>query len=100
MAETPTEIVQVATHYELLPVARDVVVLARTPEEMAVSQDGLLQWAVQKVAAEKAELAEKEENLAYAKKGKYQTTRWQRQVNLASWAFSEAVTSCGSLSSM
>jgi|SRR5688572_26233130 len=81
--ETPTEIVRVETTHLLPPPARDVVVLARTPEEMAVSQEGLHTWALQKVAAERAELAEKEENLAYAKKGKYQTARWQRQVNLA-----------------
>jgi hypothetical protein len=83
MADIPTEIVQVDPVFQMPPGVEDIVVLARTPEEMAVSQDRLIRWAQQKVAAEKAELAEKEENLAYAKKGKYQTTRWQRQVNLA-----------------
>lgn len=83
MADTPTEIVQAAPAFEMLPVARDVVVLARTPEEMAVSQGGLLHWAEQKVEAERAELAEKELNLTYAIKGKYQTAAWRREVNLA-----------------
>jgi len=50
---------------------------------MAVSQEGLLSWAKQKVEAEKGELAQKEENLAQAKKGKYQTAPWRREVNLA-----------------
>lgn len=80
--ETRTEIVP-AGPPELPPLARDVVVLARTPEEMAASQSGLLTWAEQKVAAERAELAEKEENLQHAVKGKYQTAPWRRQVNLA-----------------
>lgn len=86
MTETPetltSEIVKVGAP-ELPPVARDVVVLARTPEEMATSQAGLLDWARQKVEAERAELREKEENLSYAKKGKYQTNAWKRQVSLA-----------------
>lgn len=80
--ETTTEIVPTPPS-DLPPIARDVVVLARTPEEMAESQSGLLTWAEQKVAAERAELAEKEENLQYALKGKYQTRPWRRQVNLA-----------------
>ena len=82
MSEPPMEIVPVPSP-DLPPPARDVVVLARTPEEMATSQAGLLDWARQKVEAERAELREKEVNLGYAKKGKYQTAPWRRQVNLA-----------------
>lgn len=78
-----SEIVSTNTTHLIPTPVQDVVVLARTPDEMAVSQRGLQAWAEQKLAAERGQLAETEENLAHAKRGKYQTTRWQRQVLLA-----------------
>lgn len=62
---------------------QDVVVLASTPDEMAHSQAGIIDWATQKLAAEKAQLEEKEANLAHCKKAKYNVERWVRQVQLA-----------------
>ncbi len=62
---------------------QDVVVLASSPEEMAYSQDRIVDWATQKLAAEQAQLTEKEDNLAFCKKAKYNVDRWVRQVQLA-----------------
>lgn len=65
-----------------LPV-EDVVVLARNPQEMLRAQEGLVQWAIQKVALEKAALEEFQENYRLAKELKHRTTPWKRQVQLA-----------------
>lgn len=62
---------------------QDVVVLASNPEEMVYSQDRIVDWATQKLAAEQAQLKEKEDNLAFCKKAKYNVDRWSRQVQLA-----------------
>lgn len=62
---------------------QDIVVLARDPQEMAHAQEGLIAWFQSKIAAEKAQLAECEENLATAKRMKTKTDGWRRQVLLA-----------------
>ena len=71
---------------EIIPLplpAEDVVVLARNPEEMQVAQAGLIHWFDRKIAAEKAQLAECEENLGIAKRMKVRTEGWSRQIVLA-----------------
>ena len=71
---------------ELMPIpgpSADVVVLARDAAEMANAQQGLIAWFEAKVGAEKAQLAECEENLAIAKGMKTKTNGWKRQVTLA-----------------
>jgi hypothetical protein len=66
-----------------LPVAENVVVLARDPQEMVDAQQGLITWMDRKIAGLRQELAEAEENLATAKRMKHRTDGWQRQVRLA-----------------
>lgn len=73
----PTEVMQIPGP------TGDVVVLARDAAEMANAQQGLITWFEAKVGAEKAQLAECEENLAIAKGMKTKTNGWKRQVTLA-----------------
>lgn len=73
----PSEIVSLPAPSE------DVVVLARNPDEMRAAQQGLINWFEHKIAAEKAQLAECEENLATAKRMKVRTQGWTRQVSLS-----------------
>lgn len=83
--EPGTEVVKASTT-ELISLdnpSGDVVVLARNPEEMVTAQSGLIQWATQKLAFERRELQEAEQNLEYAKSLKHRTTGWTRQVGLA-----------------
>lgn len=71
---------------EVLPLEKssgDIVVIARNPEEMVHAQQNLIDWADSKVAFERQELAEAEQNLATAKSLKHRTAGWSRQVNLA-----------------
>jgi hypothetical protein len=63
--------------------AEDVVVLARSPEEMAVAQQGLVAWAEQRIARLEAALAECRTNLEIAVKRKWKQTGWIRQVKHA-----------------
>ncbi len=63
--------------------AEDVVVLARTPQEMQVAQQGLVAWAEQRLSRLHAALAECEENLAIAKKRKWKQDGWARQIKKA-----------------
>jgi hypothetical protein len=65
---------------ETLPMAEDVVVLARDPEEMANAQQGLIAWMDGKLTSLRTELSETEENLATAKRLKHRTDGWKRQV--------------------
>lgn len=84
-APTPAELTKTSST-ELISLdnpSGDVVVLARNPEEMVTAQSGLIQWAQQKLAFERRELKEAEENLEYAKSLKHRTTGWTRQVGLA-----------------
>lgn len=80
-----TEVVKASTteHIPLDNPSGDVVVLARNPEEMVSAQNGLIQWATQKLAFERRELQEAEQNLEYAKSLKHRTAGWTRQVGLA-----------------
>lgn len=84
-SEPTTEIVKRETSEVVaLPApSEDVVVLARNPDEMRVAQQGLINWFEHKIAAEKAQLAECEENLATAKRMKVRTQGWARQVSLS-----------------
>lgn len=83
MADEPTTEIVKAEPTELAPVVgtgADVVVLARDPQEMAHAQQGLIDWFQQKILAEKAQLAECEENLAVAVRLKTRTNGWKNQV--------------------
>lgn len=61
----------------------DIMVFARTPDEMAKAQDALLGWANRKISAIEAELVIKEQNLQAAKDAKIRTAGWAREVRLA-----------------
>jgi hypothetical protein len=61
----------------------DMVVLAKDPHEMELAQAKLIGWARGRTDVLRHELAEAEENLAIAKKGKYRMGPWQRQVRVA-----------------
>jgi hypothetical protein len=66
-----------------LPVAQDLVVIARNSSEMALAQAQLLAWAEAKIEVEKAALVDAEAQLAMAKSMKHRTVAYTKQVNLA-----------------
>jgi hypothetical protein len=66
-----------------LPLADNMVVLAKDPQEMRVSQERLAGWFGERVKSAQAELDDAQENLALAKKRKWATQGWTRQVSLA-----------------
>jgi hypothetical protein len=78
-----TEEIMKQEEVALPPISRDIVVLARDPEEMARAQQGLIVWMDRKLEGLRAELVEAEENLATAKRLKHRTLGWQRQVQVA-----------------
>jgi hypothetical protein len=61
----------------------DVVVLARSPQEMVVAQQGLVLWAERRLDRLRAALVERQENLAIAKKRKWKQGGWIKQVKIA-----------------
>jgi hypothetical protein len=66
-----------------LPVAQDLVVIARNSSEMVAAQAQLLAWADAKIEVEKASLADAEAQLALAKSMKHRTGAYTNQVTLA-----------------
>lgn len=78
----PTDLT--TAHVTAVPApAKDVVVLARNPEEMAGAQQDLQVWAAQKVAEHEHALKETQDNLDHAIRTKIRTAGWKRQVSLA-----------------
>ena len=72
---------EVLENLELVPSSgQDVMVFARTPDEMARAQVALISWADRKLAKIKSELAIAEQNLAEAKEAKIRTASWKREV--------------------
>ena len=57
-----------------------VVVVAKNPEELNKSQARLIEWAAKRVAKEKAELKDLEENLTLATERKWRTIHLKRLV--------------------
>ncbi len=66
-----------------LPVAQDMVVIARNSSEMLAAQAQLLEWAEAKIEVEKATLADAQAQLAMAKSMKHRTGAYTNQVTLA-----------------
>jgi hypothetical protein len=66
-----------------LPVAHDLVVIARNSSEMIAAQAQLLAWANAKIEVERASLADAEAQLALAKSMKHRTGAYTNQVTLA-----------------
>ncbi len=66
-----------------LPVASDLVVVARNPEEMVQAQNQLVSWAIQKVQAEESQVTEFEAQLALAVEMHHRRSGYQKQLNLA-----------------
>jgi len=81
-----TETKDLAKPSEIIPLPLDnhMIVLAKDPQEMQVSQERLGAWFEERTATAKIELADAETNLAQAKSRKWATTGWRRQVKLAS----------------
>jgi hypothetical protein len=63
--------------------AEDITVFARSPGEMAVAQDALIDWGQRKVSYLKKELRLAEDNLAAAAEAKVKTAPWKRLVGIA-----------------
>ena len=59
---------------------RNLVVLARDPDEMVKAQDGLIIWAKEKLKLEEKEEEEAKTNLDFAKKAHLRSGGWRRQV--------------------
>lgn len=72
--EVPGNVERVPSHGD------DIMVFARTPEEMARAQSALITWASNKTLQVEAELAIAKENLEAAKDAKIRTAGWQREV--------------------
>lgn len=82
--ETQAELVESATGVELpLPMATDLVVVARNSSEMALAQQKLISWADTRIEAEKALLLEAETKLAKAKEMGQRTNTYGNRVMLA-----------------
>lgn len=60
--------------------AKNVHLVAGTPAQMQESQQELVQWSLGKLEAERAELAEAEENLRIARESKWRVRPWQARV--------------------
>jgi len=69
------------------PLAENMVVLAKDPQEMAASQKQLIGWFQERVRLARVELDDAEANLEQAKKRKWATRGWTRQVGLARGRF-------------
>lgn len=84
MADNP-ETTDITRKEEALPfpIDNNMVVLARDPHEMAVSQEALTEWFENRVELAQQELDNAETNLALAKKNKWRTRGWQDQVRLS-----------------
>lgn len=66
---------------ELVPSSGDdIMVFARTPEEMARAQGALLNWSLRKIEKVKADIKIAEDNFAEAKAAKIRTAGWRREV--------------------
>lgn len=66
-----------------LPIAGDLMVVARNPAEMVQAQANLLKWAIGKVALERARLTELEALLAKARSMKQRISAYSAQVSFA-----------------
>ena len=66
-----------------IPVDESMTLLARTPQEMESAKERLLGWVQGRLARSQRELQETEENLALAKRRKWATQGWTRQVRVA-----------------
>jgi hypothetical protein len=78
------ELVKSAPEVELpLPMADNLVVVARNSSEMAQAQEKLILWADAKIEAEKVLLAEAEAKLAKVKEMKQRTATYANRVMLA-----------------
>lgn len=66
---------------ELMPSSgSDIMVFARTPDEMAKAQEALIAWADRKVAQKKEELKTAEKNFIEAREAKIRTAPWRTQM--------------------
>ena len=90
MDETPqapgtTEVIPVTETIptDPFPVDEHMVVLARDPQEMRVSQGKLIEWFEARIGTAQAELKNAEENEALARARKWKTSGWTRQVSIA-----------------
>jgi hypothetical protein len=66
-----------------LPIAEDIVVIAKTREEMAVAQRSLIGWIGPKIAVLEQEVVEAQTNLDIATKRKWATVAFKKALTVA-----------------
>lgn len=83
VVEEPTAVVPTQEAAPSIPVSTDIVVIAKDPEEMAIAQKNLVDWAKNKIAVLKSEADEAKTNLELAIKRKWGATAFKRAVTTA-----------------
>jgi len=68
---------------EALPISEDIVVVAKTREEMETAQHDLISWVDPKIAALERDVVEAETNLGVAKKSKWATASFRKTLKIA-----------------